>query len=143
MRLIDIGPHEVVYDLGCGNNRVVIEAVKHGAFGICLEVDRVLRNIVEIISKIVNIENRIKIICEDVFKVDLSSINPQPTVVYLYHYSSTLEKLLTKLEKELMRGVIVLSLDTQIKGWIPIAIVIIIDSFEAIWFLWIYITDYN
>ena len=38
--LAGVGPADVVYDLGCGDGRVVIAAAKRGARGVGVDIDR-------------------------------------------------------------------------------------------------------
>jgi SAM-dependent methyltransferase len=40
LELAAVGPADVVYDLGCGDGRIVIEAaLRYGARGVCVEID--------------------------------------------------------------------------------------------------------
>lgn len=143
MDLISVGPYDVFYDLGCGDGRLVIEAAKRGALGVCIEMDRILCNIVEIYSKMAGVKDRIKVICSNMFDIDLSSAYPSPTIVYVYHYPSTIKALSSKLAKELSPGTVIASLDTPFTGWSPIAILPMVDEIGSLWFLWIYLKDYG
>ena len=40
LELAAVGPRDVVYDLGCGDGRIVIEAAqRYGARGVCVDID--------------------------------------------------------------------------------------------------------
>lgn len=141
MEIINVGSHDIFYDLGCGDGRIVIEAAKRGAYGVCIELNSVLCNVVQIASRLANVVDRVKVICDDMFKINLSSVDPQPTVIYLYHYLSVVELIAYKLEKELKPGTLVVSLDTPIRRWSPLALIPIVDSNNRVWFLWFYIVN--
>ncbi len=108
---------EVLYDLGCGDGRVVIVAVKHfGAKAVGVEIDEQLAmRAVENIKK-EGIEEKAEIIVEDMFNVNVSKAD----VVYMYLLTRVNEMLKKKLERELKEGSRVITLDFSIPGWTPI-----------------------
>ncbi len=139
-RLLGIGSHDVVLDLGCGDGRVLVELARiYRARGVCIEIDRVLSNIAEIRARLDGVGDRIRVIRGDFFKVNLSEIEPRPTIVYAYLFPSILEELAPKLARELMCGTIVVSLDFAIRSWSPIFAKAFVDEngFDRI--LWIYV----
>ncbi|MGD0688293.1 MAG: methyltransferase domain-containing protein [Candidatus Bathyarchaeia archaeon] len=117
--LSQIKPGEVLYDLGCGDGRLIILAAKDvGAksTGIELREDLVERARTEI--KRLNLEDKVKVIQGNFFDVNISDAN----VVTLYLTSSANERLRPKLEAELKPGVRVVSHDFKVPGWKPIGI---------------------
>jgi len=117
--LSQIKPGEVLYDLGCGDGRLIILAAKDvGAksTGIELREDLVERARTEI--KRLNLEDKVKVIQGNFFDVNISDAN----VVTLYLTSSANERLRPKLEAELKAGVRVVSHDFKVPGWKPIGI---------------------
>jgi ubiquinone/menaquinone biosynthesis C-methylase UbiE len=117
--LSQIKPGEVLYDLGCGDGRLIILAAKDvGAksTGIELREDLVERARTEI--KRLNLEDRVKVIQGNFFDVDISDAN----VITLYLTSSANERLRPKLEAELKPGVRVVSHDFKVPGWKPVGI---------------------
>ncbi|MGA8858005.1 MAG: methyltransferase domain-containing protein [Candidatus Bathyarchaeia archaeon] len=117
--LSQIKPGEVLYDLGCGDGRLIILAAKDvGAksTGIELREDLVERARTEI--KRLNLEDKVKVIQGNFFDVNISDAN----VITLYLTSSANERLRPKLEAELKAGVRVVSHDFKVPGWKPIGI---------------------
>lgn len=117
LELARVGPEDVVYDLGAGDGRLVIMAVKEfnakKAVGVELRHDLVEEARGRI--KKAGLEGRAIMMEEDMFEVDLS----EATVVTLFLLTSVNEKLKPKLEKELRPGARVVSHEFQIPGWKP------------------------
>jgi len=119
LTLAQLKPGEIIYDLGCGDGRVVIMAAQEfGAHGIGVEMREDLAK--QALSKVseLGLEGRVKIVQSDLFKVDLA----QADVVTLYLTTSANDKVKPKLESELRSGVRVVSHDYEILGWRPIKI---------------------
>lgn len=117
--LSQIKPGEVLYDLGCGDGRLIILAAKDvGAksTGIELREDLVERARTEI--KRFNLEDKVKVIQGNFFDVNISDAN----VVTLYLTSSANERLRPKLEAELKPGARVVSHDFKVPGWKPVGV---------------------
>ena len=117
--LSQIKPGEVLYDLGCGDGRLIILAAKDvGAksTGIELREDLVERARTEI--KRLNLEDKVKVIQGNFFDVNISDAN----VITLYLTSSANERLRPKLEAELKPGARVVSHDFKVPGWKPIGV---------------------
>lgn len=117
--LSQIKPGEVLYDLGCGDGRLIILAAKDvGAksTGIELREDLVERARTEI--KRFNLEDKVKVIQGNFFDVNISDAN----VVTLYLTSSANERLRPKLEAELKPGACVVSHDFKVPGWKPVGV---------------------
>lgn len=119
LTLADLKPKEVLYDLGAGDGRTLIMAAQEfGALGVGIELRHDL--VKQAHSKILKLrlENVVKVIHDDIFKVDLSPAD----VVYMYLTTSANEKVRPKLETELKRGARVVSHDYEIIGWKPIKV---------------------
>jgi SAM-dependent methyltransferase len=77
----DLSRDSVVYDLGCGDGRLVIAAVKRsGARGVCVEIDPILMAIAETSARAEGVHDRIRFLHEDIRNTDVSDA----TVVMLY-----------------------------------------------------------
>lgn len=119
LELAQVKAGETVYDLGCGDGRLIILAAKDiGAksTGIELREDLVERAKLEI--KRLNLEDKVKVIHGNFFDVAISDAN----VVTLYLTSSANERLRPKLEAELKTGSRVVSHDFKVPGWKPSAV---------------------
>lgn len=119
LRLARVTSRDVVYDLGCGDGRIVIAAARTAgarAWGFEIDPDLVeearLNAEKEKVSHLVTIEER------DIFRLDLSSA----TVVTLYLLPELNEKLLPQLKK-LRTGARVVSHDFGIAGYRPDAVI--------------------
>ncbi len=139
LEMLSVGPGDVVLDLGCGDGRLLVAAAKRGATGICIEIDRVMCNITEIAATIAGVRHRIKILCRDFFSVDLRGVEPRPSIVYTYLFSSILSELAPKLEEELELGTIIVTLDFAIRGWSPFFAKPIVDEYGHSRVLWFYL----
>jgi cyclopropane fatty-acyl-phospholipid synthase-like methyltransferase len=119
LELAQVKPGESLYDLGCGDGRLVILAAKDiGAksTGIELREDLVERARTEV--KRLNLEGKVNVIQGNFFDVTISDAN----VVTLYLTSSANERLRPKLEAELKPGSRVISHDFKVPGWKPSAV---------------------
>jgi len=120
--LSEIKPGEIIYDLGCGDGRVVIMAAQEfgaRAVGVEMREDLVKQALTKVSE--LGLEGQVKILQSDLFKVDLTQAN----VVTLYLTTSANDKVKPKLESELKPGARVVSHDYEILGWKPVKI----DSF--------------
>lgn len=116
LTLAQLRPGEVLYDLGAGDGKPVIVAAEEfgaRAIGIELREDLARRTMKKVYD--LGMQDRVKIINEDLFRVDLS----QADVVYMYLTTSANEKVRPKLEAELRMGTRVVSHDYEITGWRP------------------------
>jgi len=100
------GPRDVVYDLGCGDGRVVIEAVKRtGARGVCVDIDPKLIRMARENAARAGVAGRIGFRTEDLFVTDIRDA----TVVMLFLWPEVNLRLLPKLLKELPPGARIVS----------------------------------
>ena len=114
--LSELKPEELVYDLGCGDGRVLIMAAQEfgaRAVGVELREDLVKKAHEKLFE--LGLDSKVKIIQSDLFKVDLR----QADVVTLYLTTSANEKVKPKLESELKHGARVVSHDYEVLGWKP------------------------
>ena len=118
-KMLDISqirPDEMLYDLGCGDGRLIILAAKEiGAksTGIELREDLVATARAEI--ERLNLKEKVTVIHGDFFNVPLSDAN----VVTLYLSPRANDRLRPKFEAELKPGARVISHDFEITGWKP------------------------
>ncbi len=116
LTLAKAGPGDVVYDLGCGDGRVLFTAIKE--FNVSRSVGYDLdREMVEMVEKRIREEDlvgRISVIQANFMEADFSDA----TIVTLYLTTSGNAKLKPKLEHELKPGARVISHDFPIHGWV-------------------------
>ncbi len=111
-----VGPNDLVYDLGCGDGRIVVTAAKKfGARGIGFDIDP--QRIKEANENVASagVGDKVEIRQADLFETDLSEAN----VVTLYLLSSLNLKLRPKLWKELKVGSRVVSHAFSMGDWEP------------------------
>lgn len=100
------GPNDVVYDLGCGDGRVVVAAVKQtGARGVCVDIDpKLVRQARENATR-AGVVDRIDFRTEDLFATDIADAN----VVMLFLWPEINLRLLPRLLRELRPGARIVS----------------------------------
>ena len=116
----ELKPGEIVYDLGSGDGRVVIMAAQEfGAAAVGIELSKYLvKRALQKVSDL-HLENRVKIVNDDLFRIDTSSAD----VVTLYLTTSANKKVRPKLEDELEPGTRIVSHNYEMPGWKPYKII--------------------
>jgi len=116
LKIAELKPGEVLFDLGAGDGRTVIMAAKtFGARGVGVELREDLAKKAMGTIQEAQLADRVTIVNGDMFTVNLTSAD----VVFLYLTTSANEKIRTKLEQELKKDVRVVSHDYEIIGWKP------------------------
>jgi ubiquinone/menaquinone biosynthesis C-methylase UbiE len=116
LRLANVVPGDVLYDLGCGDGRIVVTAAEK--FGIrAVGVDISPKRIAEAQANARRhgVESRVRFLQEDALKVKIS----EATVVMLYLSEDGNLRLVGRLRSELSPGTRIVSRDAQICGWPP------------------------
>ncbi len=106
LKLAQVGANDVVYDLGCGDGRIVIAAAKElGARGVCVDIDP--QRIRESRENVKNagVAERILFLNQDLFDTDIGDA----TVVTLFLWPSVNLRLRPKLWRELKAGTRIVS----------------------------------
>jgi len=114
LEIAEVKPGETVYDLGCGDGRIVIIAAQEfGAKVVGVELNPNL--VKESRAKVdeLKLNDRVQILQGDLLKVDLS----QADVVTMYLTTGANEKIRPKLETELKTGARVVTHDFTIPKW--------------------------
>ena len=114
--LAEVGPDDVLYDLGCGDGRILLTAVEEfdiaRAVGFELNHRMVEATRLKIEDKA--LANRVKVVEGNFFEEDLS----EASVVTLYLTTSGNAKLKPKFKKELREGARIVSHDFPIVDWV-------------------------
>lgn len=116
VKLAQIGPQDVVYDLGCGDGRIVIAAAKErGARGVCVDIDPQRIRESRANAQRSGVAERIVFLTQDLFETDLADA----TVVTLFLWPEVNLKLCPKLWRELKPGTRVVSYIHSMGRWRP------------------------
>lgn len=107
---------DVVYDLGCGDGRIVIEAARRGARGVGIDIDPYPIGLARVYAQRAGVEERVRFIRGDMFQADLR----EATVVTLFLSPEVNQRLLPKLLAELAPGTRVVSHKFHMgEAWAP------------------------
>ncbi len=119
LSLAGVTKKDVVYDLGCGDGRLVVAAVKkYGARGVGVDIDpQRIRESNENAQK-AGVTGRVKFIEQDLFETDLKGA----TVVTLYLLPDVNLRLRPKLLRELTPGTRIVSHNYPMGDWAPVKV---------------------
>lgn len=116
LKLAGVGPRDVVYDLGCGDGRIVIEAARaFGARGVGIDIDPALIAQAQTNAKAAGVESLTTFRVQDAMTVDVSDA----TVVTLYLLAASNVKLRPILTKSLRPGARIVAHNYPIGDWTP------------------------
>jgi len=114
LAMVRIKKNDLLYDLGCGDGRIVIKAAQqYGIVCVGIDIDPQLIRQCEAKARIAEVDNLVIFIEEDIFKVDIS----RATVVTIFLLTESNDLLRPKLESELKPGVFVICHNYPIPGW--------------------------
>lgn len=116
LKLAGVKSSDVVYDLGCGDGRIVVMAAeKFGARGVGIDINPERIREAEENAKRAGVTGRVRFLQGNLFDADIH----EATVVTLYLLSSVNLKLRPKLIKELRPGARVVSNTFDMGDWKP------------------------
>ena len=116
LKLARVGTSDVVYDLGCGDGRIVIAAAKQlGARSVCVDIDPQLIRNSRANAERSGVAERIVFLHQDLFETGLAGA----TVVTLFLSPDVNLKLRPKLWRELKPGARVVSYVHDMGNWAP------------------------
>jgi hypothetical protein len=116
LEIAKVDKNDLVYDLGCGDGRIVIAAAqKAGARGVGVDLDPArIRESLENARK-ANVADRVQFYQQDLFQTEIG----KATVVMLYLWPEVNLKLRPKLFRELKPGTRVVSHSHDMGSWEP------------------------
>jgi len=116
LKLGRVGARDVVYDLGCGDGRIVIAAVRDfGARGVCVDIDPQRIAEARENARRAGVAGRIRFETQDLFKTDIRGA----TAVMLFLWPGVNLALRPKLLRELAPGTRVVSHWHDMGDWKP------------------------
>lgn len=116
LKLVNLQPDEIFYDLGAGDGRVLFIAAKEfGAQTTGIEIGPVQCALIWLKIVTGGLGNRIQIRWGDFFKTDLSKAD----VVFIYATSKEILKLTPFLKKQMKSGARIVSISADFPEWEP------------------------
>jgi SAM-dependent methyltransferase len=115
LKAAKVGPNDVVYDLGCGDGRIVVAAAKLGARAVGIDIDP--QRIKEANENAARngLTGKVEFRQGDLFEADIKDA----TVVTLYLLPSLNVKLRPRLMEQLRPGTRIVSHDFDMGDWVP------------------------
>ncbi len=138
LELARVTREDVVYDLGCGDGRVVITAAKkYGARGVGVDIDpeRIAESKAN--AARAGVAHLVEFRLQDAMTVDVSPA----TVVTLYLLSSSNLKLRPRLTQQLRPGARIVSHAFDMGDWVPTARERFVDSGGVARYLFLWVAD--
>ena len=116
LKLADVQKSDIVYDLGCGDGRIVIAAAKeYGAHGVGIDINPKRIQEAEQNAEKAGVEKLVRFEENDLFDADIH----EASVVTLFLLSSVNLKLRPKLLKDLKPGTRIVSNTFDMGDWKP------------------------
>ena len=116
LELAEVGPQDLVYDLGSGDGRIPIAAAhEFGARGVGIEIDPALVTQAQAKAREAGVEDKVAFRLGDMYVADVRSA----TVVTLFLHPGPNLKLREKLRSDLQAGSRVVSYVWDMGGWKP------------------------
>lgn len=124
LELADVKRSDIVYDLGCGDGRIVIAAAKrYGARGVGIDIDPVLVREAKGNARQAGVEKLVEFREQDLFQANFR----EATVVTLFLLPTINKRLLPQLEA-LKPGTRIVSNTFEIGEWKPVREIVVEDD---------------
>jgi SAM-dependent methyltransferase len=135
LQLLAVQPTDIVYDLGCGDGRIVITAAKrYKARGVGIDIDPQRLKESRANARRAGVVNQVKFLQQDLFETDIR----EASVVALYLLPGLNVKLRPKLLSDLRPGTRVASHDFDMGDWHPDQVIYVPGSaYEHTVFYWV------
>lgn len=118
LELVGASRDDIVYDLGCGDGRVPIIAVREFNVrkAVCVEIRDDLARKAKNNIHTLNLDDKVVVINDDMFKINIS----EATIITLFLLTSVNDALTEKFNIELKEGTRVVSHEFRITKWRPV-----------------------
>lgn len=110
---LDVNSRDVLYDLGCGDGRLLLAAAARGATCVGVEYDRELAQRAQDSVAKLGLEGSVRVVHGDASTVDLAPA----TKIFVYLVPTGLQHMAPKLDDALRRGVWIASYTFSLPGW--------------------------
>ena len=111
--MAEVGPGDLLYDLGCGDGRTIITAARsHGCRAVGIEIDPLRYLWCQMLITVLGLRGQVTIVFGDIFAQDLSAAD----VITCYLLPKANKKLEAKFFRELKPNARVVSNDFQFPG---------------------------
>jgi precorrin-6B methylase 2 len=118
LEMTGAGPSDVVYDLGSGDGRIVVEAARiYHAKAVGVEADPLRVLISRLAVSLLHLKDQVQVVWGNFFNVDLR----EATIVTVFLSQGANRKLESKLLAELKPGTKVVSHVWTFDGWTPVS----------------------
>lgn len=116
LKLANLSPSDVVYDLGCGDGRLLIRAaVDYGVRGVGVDVDAALLQQAQVRAEQEGVGDRLTFQQENLFETDLRNA----TVVFIYLLPHLNLRLRSRLQAQLQPGSRIVTHMFDMGDWAP------------------------
>jgi len=115
LNLAEVRAGDVLYDLGCGDGRIVIAGAKRGARGVGVDIDPRQIRLATVAAAAAKVTDHVTFIMTDLFTMDLRDA----TVVSLYLGEEVNIKLMPRLKAQLRPGTRIVSAEFGMGTWEP------------------------
>lgn len=133
LELAQVKAGDVVYDLGCGDGRIVVAAVRAtGVRGVCVEIDPARLRWSRDSALAAGVTDRIRFVQGDFFEVPIENA----TVVMLYLTRPVNLRLRPRLLSELRPGTRVVSFGSDMGDWEPDQTLAVDKPFPSTLYRW-------
>jgi len=137
LKIARAGSNDIVYDLGCGDGRILITAVKEFGVKKAVGIEKDEARFEEARQNVIKagVSDRVVLINDDFFNVDIS----EATIVTLFLLTVVNEALKPKFERELEDDTRIVSHEFRIPGWKPYKVVDVRDDNGLTHVIYLYI----
>jgi SAM-dependent methyltransferase len=136
LELAGVGGEDVVYDLGCGDGRIVVAAAeRYGARGVGVDLDPRRIQEAKARARAAGVESLVEFRVEDATATDFS----EATVLTLYLLPASNGLLRPIMERRLAAGSRVVSHAYEVPGWVPLHEETVLDDGGAEHYLCLYV----